>query len=110
MASTNVDSSLRRCFGDAQARTVLAADGFRQGPWSGSTGYGLSKANVAVSSTPRKCWPRTGAASVPNVNEAAGASLVRSAEHTPGALHVDAIPGVRRSAIQIGRASCRERV
>ena len=32
----------------------------------------------------------------PDVNEASGAGLLGSAEHTPGALDVDAIPGVRR--------------
>jgi hypothetical protein len=29
-----------------------------------------------------------------DVNEAAGAGLLGSGEHTPGTLHVDAIPGV----------------
>jgi hypothetical protein len=33
------------------------------------------------------------------MNETAGAGLLRSPEHTPGAVHVDTIPGVRRSPL-----------
>jgi hypothetical protein len=80
-----------------KARAVLVAHGlFRQG-LGPAVGVGAVKCERGGSHRPPQMLATDYGGFRPHMNEAAGAGQLGSGEHTPGALDVEAIPGVRWS-------------